>query len=473
MKKSILLFTILISGGIFSSLNAQTQLWGVTSRGGLHNGGVIFKIRNDGSNFQNLYSFDTITGSEPCGHLLLATNGQFYGTAYRGGSFGGGVIFSFNPSNNQYSHIVDFNGGNGAWSEGSLMQASNGKLYGTTDYGGDTANPSYGYGVIFSYDILTNTFADLYHLQNSTGAYPNRENLLEGQNGKLYGLTYSGGAYGYGVIFCYDPSGHSYLDLHDFDSIHGRKPLGGLIKADDGKYYGLTCYGGLNDLGTLFRFDPITNGFDMLYSFDYTTGGNPKSTLMQASDGKLYGMTEWGGLNNLGVIFSYDIVLQNYSDLFDFTNIGCRPYGTFIESTNGLLYGMTSLGLLGADTVGNIFSFDRLSNSISYLHTFHGTDGSYPIGDLTETPLNLGIQYTFLNSVSLYPNPASNLITIETTPPNIKCRLSIMNPNGQELISRQVTEPKTKIDISNLPKGVYFVRLKNEKTMEVGKFIKQ
>jgi hypothetical protein len=51
--------------------------------------------------------------------------------------------------------------------------------------------------------------------------------------------------------------------------------------------------------------------------------------------------------------------------------------------------------------------------------------------------------------------------------------LTIVDIEGQELITRQITEPKTQIDISNLPSGVYFVRLINDKTVEVGKFVKE
>ncbi len=70
----------------------------------------------------------------------------------------------------------------------------------------------------------------------------------------------------------------------------------------------------------------------------------------------------------------------------------------------------------------------------------------------------------------LYPNPASTSITIETI---TKGSLSFLTLNSQQLITHQITEPKTQIDISNLPKGVYFVRVTNDKTVEVGKFIKQ
>jgi hypothetical protein len=82
----------------------------------------------------------------------------------------------------------------------------------------------------------------------------------------------------------------------------------------------------------------------------------------------------------------------------------------------------------------------------------------------------LKLQHT---SITFYPNPAADKITIETAATLTNSQLSIMNLNGQELMTRQITSPKTQIDISNLPNGVYFVRLTNDKTMEVGKFVKQ
>lgn len=73
--------------------------------------------------------------------------------------------------------------------------------------------------------------------------------------------------------------------------------------------------------------------------------------------------------------------------------------------------------------------------------------------------------------LSIYPNPSSTNITIESS--SIPSQLSILNLNGQKLINRQITEPSAAIDISSLPGGVYFIKLKNEKTVEVRKIIKQ
>jgi hypothetical protein len=77
------------------------------------------------------------------------------------------------------------------------------------------------------------------------------------------------------------------------------------------------------------------------------------------------------------------------------------------------------------------------------------------------------------NSIKIYPNPVTDKVTIETSAIQTNGQLSIITLTGQQLISRQVTELETVIDLSTLPSGVYFVRLTNDKTVQVGKFIKQ
>jgi hypothetical protein len=75
-----------------------------------------------------------------------------------------------------------------------------------------------------------------------------------------------------------------------------------------------------------------------------------------------------------------------------------------------------------------------------------------------------------LEGIIVYPNPTFTTITVET---NTKGSLSIFNLKGKRLITHQITEPKTQIDISSLPNGIYFVRLTGERTAQVGKFLKQ
>jgi hypothetical protein len=74
--------------------------------------------------------------------------------------------------------------------------------------------------------------------------------------------------------------------------------------------------------------------------------------------------------------------------------------------------------------------------------------------------------------IRVYPNPAADRITVEISGKTQEGNLSIDNIEGQQLITNQITSPKTTIDISNLPCGVYFVRVTNDKTVEVSKLVK-
>ena len=77
------------------------------------------------------------------------------------------------------------------------------------------------------------------------------------------------------------------------------------------------------------------------------------------------------------------------------------------------------------------------------------------------------------NGLTIIPNPSNNKITISLPAICGNTQLSIFNVSGEKVMERQLTDNETQIDISALPRGVYFVRLQNEKMVEVGKIIKQ
>ncbi len=88
-------------------------------------------------------------------------------------------------------------------------------------------------------------------------------------------MTSHGGSNNVGVIFSFDPSSSVYTKVKDFDNINGRIPYGSLMQATDGKLYGMTPEGGSNGYGVIFSFDPSSSTYTKVKDFDYTNGGLP------------------------------------------------------------------------------------------------------------------------------------------------------------------------------------------------------
>jgi hypothetical protein len=84
----------------------------------------------------------------------------------------------------------------------------------------------------------------------------------------------------------------------------------------------------------------------------------------------------------------------------------------------------------------------------------------------------VGVKEQQKSKFSLYPNPATDKITIEIAEGQVTSQLSMRNLNGEEILTCSLIKPKTQIDISNLSIGVYFVRLTKERAVDVGKFVK-
>ena len=99
----------------------------------------------------------------------------------------------------------------------------------------------------------------------------------------------------------------------------------------------MTVNGGTNDYGVLFEYDPIIDVYTKKLDFDGTNkGANPWGSLMQASNGKLYGMTYRGGASNFGVIFEYDPSSDIFIKKLDFIGVnGASPLHTTLIQVGG------------------------------------------------------------------------------------------------------------------------------------------
>lgn len=365
--------------GLMKASNGK--LYGMTPFGGSYYDGVIFEYDPATATYAKKYNFNEATdGKKPYGKLVEDSTGLFYGMTRVGGTNDKGIIFSFNLATQTLTKLIDFNGTtNGSKPFGSLVKAINGKLYGMTKEGG--ANNQ---GVLFEFNTSSNTFAKILDFNTSTtGSFP-YGSLIQSSNGKLYGMTGAGGTNYNGVIFEFNPSSSTYTIKYSFSnpSTNGAYPYGDLFQASNGKLYGMTSGGGINNDGVIFEFDPSLSTYNKLFDFDDTEGRLPRGNLMQAANGKLYGMTVAGGILNAGVLFEYDLATSNYTKKLDFDNgpLGSKPNGSLMKASNGLLYGMTTFG--GANNQGVIFEYNRDSLKYRVLFDFSDSTGYNAYGSL-------------------------------------------------------------------------------------------
>ena len=463
---------ILLALLIFSFAKAQTKMfYGMTNSGGTNNHGVIFKTDANGENQTVVHYFSGLDGSRPDNGKLCYVNGLLYGTTGKGGSNDMGVLFSYNPNTETYTKLHNFDGLNsGRNPYSNVIIASNGKLYGTTLYGGTND-----FGTLFEYNIASNTLTKKLDFDGTNMGRNIYGNVIEATNGKLYGVTNRGGIYDWGVLYEYNYTTEMYSKLIDFDDTTiGRSPSI-LLEVENNIFYGTASGGGANGSGTIFEYNITTNTFTKKFDFeDSSSGSSLYLSLIKASNGKLYGFTRNGGANNYGVFYEYNILLESFNKILDFSSeTGFSPTGNLLEASNGNIYGLTNLG--GANNDGTLFEYEIATNTFNKKFDFSPTFGSNPKGGLIEIEVsNLGNE-EFIQSIGeviLWPNPVNDMIHVKAKE-GIQFHVNIYNSMGEELQSNKNFQNYQQLNISHLSSGIYILRAtsKNGNTQTI-KFIK-
>jgi uncharacterized repeat protein (TIGR03803 family) len=306
-------------------------------------------------------------GAYPYAGLIQATDSNFYGTTIQGGAYDiqGGTIFKITPAGKLttlYSFCVQLNCSDGQEPRGGLIQGLDGNFYGTTFTGG-IGDGQYCYGGCGTIFKITPTgrLTTLHRFAGYPieGLGPNA-GLTQASNGNLYGTTTFGGDSGTcsigcnGTVFEITPEG-SLTTLHSFtvSLADGAEPFAGVVLGNDGTLYGTTLNGGASGLGTIFNMTPI-GVLTTIYSFcsqpQCADGLQPKAGLNLATDGNLYGTTPVHTVYGSGTIFKITprgtlTTLHTFcSNAYPACPDGSFPYSGLLQATNGRLYGNTSAG---------------------------------------------------------------------------------------------------------------------------------
>jgi uncharacterized repeat protein (TIGR03803 family) len=426
-------------------------LYGTTDSGGLYNDGTVFKMTPSGTLttlqiFCGTAASGCAAGLLPYGGLVQATNGDLYGTTAGGGGANSGTIFKITPSG-ELTTLYNFCSESGCpdgenpW--GTLVQATNGDLYGTT-LGGGQGSPycTSGCGTIF--EITPSGTLTTIHLFCSEsacvdGSAPQAEALVQSTNGELYGTTTDPGG---GVVFSVSLAGSMYASyaLCTVSVCAGTVPLAGLIQATNRNFYGTAELSGeiSGNNGAVFQSTP-SGTLKPLYYFcsqpRCTDGSNPVAALVQATDGNFYGTTEHGGTSSYcgasgcGTLFKITPT-GALTTLYNFcSQSGCAdggyPIGALVQDTNGNLYGTTNNG--GLNGYGTVFS---LSIGVGpFIKTLPTS------GKVNAVVKILGSQLTGATSVAFNGTPAASFTV------NSASEITVTVPTGATTGTVQVVTP--------------------------------
>jgi uncharacterized repeat protein (TIGR03803 family) len=326
--------------------DSKGNRYGTTLYGGSGKYGTLYELNSAGKE-SIIYNFCSKTkcadGSDPEGGVIEDSKGNFYGTTAFGGAHSKGVIYKINAAG-QETVLHSFGSGNDGWrATGSLIQDSKGNFYGTTIFGGGSANA----GTVFKLSA-SGKESVLYRFTGGDDGSEPFSGVIADSAGNLYGTTYSGGASGNGVIFEISNAGVEST-LYTFSGgADGSASATSLILDSKGDLYGVASAGG-NGQGTLFEWVKASGTLQVLYTFcsltDCADGSMPLQGVVEDSHGNFYGTTYFGGSANFGTVFEFSAA-GKLTVLHSFANTdGAYPYeGSLLRDTNGTLFGTASQG---------------------------------------------------------------------------------------------------------------------------------
>jgi uncharacterized repeat protein (TIGR03803 family) len=340
----------------------------------------------------------------PSAPLLEASDGNLYGTTAYGGESGKGTVFRV-TTNGVLTTLVSFNATNGSHPVGGLVKGADGNFYGTTTCGGTNGN----YGTVFQL-TPTGGLTTLVSFSGRNGKHPTAA-LLQASDGNFYGTTILGGAKNLGTVFQLTSEG-TLTTLVSFNGGNGSSPYAPLAQGTNGDFYGTTSAGGVDGSGTVFRMTP-EGVLQTLTAVSVANGWTGAGGLLLGTNGIFYGTTVYGGdfsLNagsGLGTVFKMSSTGQLTTLAYFRSGNGSYCISGLLQGSDGNFYGTTAGG--GAGGGGTVFKLSP-TNLLTTLVSFNGANGNSP-----QAPLIQGSDGSFYGTTT-YGGPGGGGTVFKLTP---------------------------------------------------------
>jgi uncharacterized repeat protein (TIGR03803 family) len=289
-------------------LDNAGNLYGTASSGGNGHGdsgfGVVFRLSFAKGVWTEtvLYAFaGGADGAHPVSGVVMDASGNFYGSTIASDVPNRGTIFKLSPNAGGWSkQLIHYFGANNAGltidAAGNIFTAGYSKVYELSPNRRGAWNLK-----------VIHTFA----------GYPNDGSDPDGtlvfdREGRLYGTTQFGGASGYGTVYQLTPDENEAWQekiLYSFEGgpTDGGVPFAGITFDAVENIFGTTLFAGSSGVGTVFELmasmDKSGYKEKVLWNFNGTDGALSYAPLLIDTAGNLYGTTYSGGAHESGAVF--------------------------------------------------------------------------------------------------------------------------------------------------------------------------
>ncbi|MBP9689174.1 MAG: T9SS type A sorting domain-containing protein [Bacteroidia bacterium] len=493
-----------IGGLVFNG----TYLFGMTYYGGATDNGTLFKILPNGTGFSKLVDFGgMVDGRNPEGSLIMDSAFLYAVTNY-GGSFNRGVIFKIRHDGTQLNNLYNFGGlGSGSIPVGSLLDYD-GNFYGVTSYGG--ANDK---GTLYKIMRDGTGFVKLFDFNGITsGRNPTGSLIID--SAFLYGTTYGGGSADIGTVFKFKECAPSAgVDIQY--ACNSFKWMDSIVytSSNDSAKWTLTNSIGCDSVVTLkLTIDNNITATDVqtacgsykwMDGIVYTSSNNTAQWILKTTAGCDSVITLNLTIKQPTTAIDVQTACGSYKwmDSIVYTSsnntakwlltnaAGCDSTITLNLTINTVDVGVTKnkSTITANNATATAYQWLNCDNSYAIITAENAqsftakVNGNYAVeikeNGCTDTSAcvaitNVGIQDLVVNSsVFIYPNPSANFITIKNNIGYLNKTYLIFNALGQQVLSGKLTSETTIVDISSLTKGFYFMQV-GEENVQLFKLMK-
>jgi IPT/TIG domain len=293
---------------------------------------VIFSVTKAGT-FKSIYTFPA-TNNYTVTTMVQGANARLYGVAFNTAGYYYYSISVAGTGLQQYPFPGQYPNQWGPLNQG--IAAPPGQFYDLVL--GFTGSVNV-YGLA---QILETGQINILHQMTPAEGYPNVAAVITpGPGGNIYSIaTEQPAGSSPSFIFSFTPAG-VYSRLANLPSAASKTPdLLPLVGAD-GNLYGAIARAGTNKTGEMY--EATTSGqLQVTASFPATGMARP-ATLMQATDGNIYGSTENNAAGD-SWIFKYDPATKQLTQVYQLNASQGMCYCELLEGMDGKLYGAAVLG---------------------------------------------------------------------------------------------------------------------------------